>query len=237
MRAKINFIKLRTNFLQVRIDYIIFEKFTGIMKTYILFVAMLLGAGSLLAQEKRYNQFSFQLSGGIEVPVTGRNMPSRKKNIQLPQLQAGIRYMFNPKFGLLGTYGYNRFKMKSANPDFRAGIEYHRATLEAVANLGQIFKIDYRIRENAAVLAHAGAGLSLVDYAGANRMTKYGNLTAGFTGEIKASERIAVFGDVSYIANLREIDLNYPVEIKGYANVSIGIIYNFGYYKYHADWY
>ncbi len=203
-----------------------------------LFLGFTFFTSSLFAQTdpyKRYNQLSIELSGGLNVPVMTKGTLSRSDYMSVGQFQLGMRYMFNPKFGLKGHYAYNSF---SRSGDQYPTIDYHRFVLEGVVNLFQLFNANYRLRENFAILFHGGAGLSFADYSTESDGAKYGNLMAGFTGEFRLTDRLALLGDVSFIGNLQSERLTaYAGEIRGYANVSIGLVYSLGRQERHADWY
>src|SRR5699024_4541914 len=91
---------------------------------------------SSYAQSEQYNQFSVELTTGVDVPLVTRGHMARSDYISFPQFQLSLRYMFNPKFGLKGHYGYNLFK---DSKDVGPNITFHRLAVEGVVNLNQTF--------------------------------------------------------------------------------------------------
>ncbi len=194
------------------------------------------------AQEKKYNHWSAELSTGIHVPLAPGDGISRKKYIAFKQFELAGRYMFNEKLGLKAHYAFNRFE----NPDnTQMGISMSRIGLEGVVNVGQLLDVDYRIREHIGLLFHTGLGVTFAKPSSVSGTDHMGNILVGFTGQIKLNDRFVLLGDMTYVNNVKQ-HYGYNGEVLtpdldtkpgGFVNVSIGLIYNIGQEKYHADWY
>lgn len=211
-------------------------------RKYYLVLFFLVCGLNISAQDANFNHWSAEFTTGIHVPLSKSVGPSRSEYIAFKQFQLSGRYMFTEKFGIKGHYAFNRF----ANPDdTQMGITMNRAGLEGVANIGKLLKVNYRLRERFGLLFHIGLGITIANPSDANEIDRIGNILAGFTGEIKLNERFTLLGDVTYIANFDQqygfngalLNLSKNPETASFVNVSIGIMYNLGEEKYHADWY
>jgi len=187
---------------------------------------------SVFAQGKKYNQTSLEVTSGIQVPLMTKNI-SRKDYTSLNQFQISGRYMFNPKFGMKGNFGFHSFKNRKDK--HKPQYDFYRYSLEAVVNLAQLFEIHYRIRERATILVHAGGGYTFVNGLSAFDKTDYSHLNIGFTGQIKLNNQFSLIGDISVIKNFPTKTVENNIEM--YALVSLGLVYHLGRKTYPADWY
>lgn len=211
-----------------------------IPRTLFLAVFLILSA-SLMAQESNFNRWSVELTTGVHVPLAPGQGISRKKYIAFKQFQLAGRYMFTEKIGLKGHYGFNRF----ADPDnTKMGVTFHRIGLEGVLNVGKLLNIDYRFREHLGLLFHTGIGVTFANPESTQGTDHIGNFLVGFTGQVKLSDSFTLLGDMTYIGNMKQhyaYDgqplVPFEATSGGFVNVSVGIMYNLGENKYHADWY
>ncbi len=196
----------------------------------------------MMAQDSKFNHWSAELTTGIHAPLTRSKGPSRSEYIAFKQFELAGRYMFSENFGIKGHYAYNRF----ADPNnSQMGISLNRIGLEGVANIGKLLNVDYRLRELLGLLFHTGLGVTLASPSSANDIDKIGNVILGFTGEIKLNDRFTLLGDMTYVANFKQqyrfngtvVKNIESLEIQSFVNLSIGLMYNLGDGKYHADWY
>lgn len=203
-------------------------------KSFILLFlsCILLTTTSTFAQTKKYNQVSIELSSGAQIPLLAKNI-SRAEYSSLQQFQLSGRYMFNPKFGMKGSFGFHGFenRKKSEKPKYNL----YRYNIEAVFNLAQLFEIDYRIRERATILAHTGGGFTFVNELNTSEKTDYLNVNLGFTAQVKLSNHISIMGDLSVIKNFPTKTVEEEIEM--YALVSIGLVFHLGDKRHAADWY
>ena len=190
---------------------------------------------------KDYNKFSIEANGGL----TKANNPfadGYTTDIEPLHVDLGVRYMFNPKFGLRLQVGYD--KMKAGDDSLPFETEYLNANLQGVVNLGRIMDFEtWTKRLN--VQFHTGVGYGQLD--GDNFDEKDGtlNFIVGLTGQIKLAERVALNLDFTMINNTGQDQHTWDgsrpnPEIRGFDgtlyNASIGLSVYLGKYSKHADW-
>lgn len=214
----------------------------NLLKTRALLLGVfLIFTVSLMAQESNFNRWSVELTTGVHVPLAPNQGISRKKYIAFKQFELAGRYMFTEKYGVKGHYGFNRF----ANPkDTKQGNTFHRVGVEGVVNVGKLLNVDYQIREYIGLLFHTGIGVTFASPESSSGIDHMGNLLVGFTGQIRLNDSFTLLGDMTYIHSLKQHYsyngqplIPFDATPGGFVNVSVGIMYNLGEGKYHADWY
>ncbi len=222
----------------------------------LLFSALLLSGVAATAQEMMaddaprdresipYNQWSFDLGAGVHKPVRPvaggyfTNTPS------FGQGDLGIRYMVNDKFGFNLDLGYNRFEGDDESLPFKS--HAYRASLEGVVNAGTL--LGFREwTDTFGVLVHGGAGVTSITYdepIDIDDRDQMLNFTVGVTPQLKLSDRIALFGDLSIFGHVRQdrtFDGTAPTNLRGFngflVNASVGFNFYLGGNDVHADWY
>lgn len=207
----------------------------------------LFSLGSANAQETQgYNKWSIDVNGGINKPTRSISSGSYGETFfGFYHVDAGVRYMFNNKFGLKADFGYDYFKNGEDSDYFRS--KYYRASLQGVANLGRIMNFE----EWTSVLnlqAHAGGGYNWStpgkDDAGFQYdKDEMGHFIAGLTGQLKLGRRVALNADFSVIQNIQQ-NRNFdgapsttPSGFGGrYFNATLGFSFYLGGNQEHADW-
>ena len=221
------------------------------MKKITLLVGSLLFAVAVNAQED-YNRWSVE--GGANITKTFKGYTNNSYNNALDKSFGGElrgRYMINDKFGLqLGGF-FGELKPTNSSLDFRT--EYYGAQLEAVVNLGNVLGFrEWTQRFN--ILAHAGGGIGIINPVSnmnGSMAPLYGNgksditptLLAGLTPQVRLSNRVALYADVSFNANWRQENAwdtdskigDRFIEAR-LATVSAGIQVYLGKNEKHADW-
>lgn len=226
----------------------------------ILTVSFLLFAGIAMSQEdmttqndsidtssvtEKYNHWSLDLGVGVHKPTRPFTGNSFVNTPSFGQVDLGIRYMFNNKFGVNLDLGYNSIESDEAS-EIAFQSNYYRATLEGVANLGEI--LGFREWTNGFnLLMHGGAGVSALSTENPIDGTDPDmtmNFQFGLTPQVKLSDKIALFADVSAIGHVRQ-----TITWDGYSlapnrgfdsflvNASIGVNFYLGKKEHHADWY
>jgi OOP family OmpA-OmpF porin len=150
--------------------------------------------------------------------------------------------MITEKLGVKAHYAFNRF---SNSKDSDMGMSFNRVGVEGVANVGKLLNVSFHLRERFGLLFHTGAGITFAKPSSVDGTDHIGNILVGFTGQIKLNENFTLLGDLTYVANLKQqyaydgelINGNYDPVPGSFVNLSFGIMYNFGFEKYHADWY
>ncbi|WP_347375023.1 hypothetical protein [Aequorivita sp. Q41] len=206
------------------------------------FVFLVLIGMSASSQEDKFNRISVEITTGVHVPFAPVNHISRSNYVGFKQFQLSGRYMLTESFGLKGHYAFNGFS-SSKNKNYK--ISFNRVGLEAVANVGKLLKVDYRLRERLGLLVHSGFGITLAKPSFVDGTDHIGNFLIGLTGQIKLNDNFTLLGDMTYVRSFEQqysykgqlINANFDPVSGSFVNVSIGIMYNFGEERYHADWY
>jgi outer membrane protein OmpA-like peptidoglycan-associated protein len=156
--------------------------------------------------------------------------------------------MFNNKFGVMSTLGFDRFSFKNdVTPS-----NYYRLSIETSVNLREILGFSEFV-ENFGVLGHTGIGISGLwskNIASENQLKKNNydqllNFTFGLTPKYKINNKFSVHIDLSYITQLKQdftFDTRTIIKPKegisgGFVNFSAGVTMSIGPRKHHADWY
>lgn len=219
----------------------------------ILLSLLLLTAGTVSAQEaydgaqtetsNTFNRWSLEISGGVHKPARPMASGYYTNTPDLGQVGLGVRYMMNDRFGLRLGLGYNNIEGADTSNEFESS--YYRSSLEGVANVGNL--LNFKSWTNTfGLLVHAGGGYSFmkykspVDIDGKDQML---NIIGGVTPMVKLSNRVALFGDVSAIGNIRQsltMDGTAISDVRGVdgfiVNASIGLNIYLGGADNHADW-
>ncbi|ARN77781.1 cell envelope biogenesis protein OmpA [Nonlabens spongiae] len=195
---------------------------------------------------QKYNHWSIDLGAGVQKPTRPFTEGAFMNTPSLTQADLGIRYMINNKFGLNLDLGFN-YMESDDDSDLEFQSNYYRATIEGVANLGEVF--GFREWTNGVnLLFHTGFGFSglrtqePIDGEDTDWMM---NFQAGLTPQVRLSDKWAVFGDLSAIGHVRQTitwdGLSLANENRGFnsllVNASVGVTYYFGNKQQHADWY
>lgn len=228
-------------------------KFFDIMKKKLASVSLLLLAFAANAQmttmstapsieKPEYNKWSIELNGGVNKPTRAMTPGYATESLNLFHGDLGVRYMFNPKFGVKLDVGYDQFTEKNNTPDFES--RYVRASLQGVINVGRALNFE-TWTNTIGILAHGGFGVSQIStetgFGGQDYMA---HGIAGLTGQIKLSNRVALTGDLTGIINGRQ---NWNFDGMGNTttdsfdgillNASVGLTFYLGKNEKHADWY
>lgn len=207
--------------------------------------------GSANAQEtsNNYNKWSIDVNGGLTKPSspmsTGYNSDTF---FSFVHGDAGVRYMFNNKFGIKADFGYDY--MKNGEDSFEFRTKYYRTSLQGVANLGRIMNFeDWTKVFN--LQAHLGAGYSWmtpgkenVNPDGLYDKDEMGHVILGLTGQVKLAKRVALNADFSMINNIRQnrtFDGAEAAEDRAFNgtlyNATLGLSFYLGGNAEHADWF
>ncbi len=191
--------------------------------------------------EQEYNKWSIELNGGVNKPTRAMTPGYTTESLNFFHGDLGVRYMFNPKFGLKLDVGYDQFKEKKDTPDFES--RYVRASLQGVINVGRALNFE-TWTNTIGLLAHGGFGVSQIStetgFGGQDYMA---HGIAGLTGQIRLSDRVALTGDLTGIINGRQ---NWNFDGMGNTttgsfdgillNASVGLTFYLGKNQKHADW-
>jgi OOP family OmpA-OmpF porin len=191
-----------------------------------------------------YNKWSVELNGGLTKPVRALTPGYYNEFFNLNSFHAdlGVRYMFNPKFGLKLDFGYDQFQNGDNNSlDFKS--RYIRTNLQGVINLGRALNFE-TWTNTFGLLLHGGLGASqLTSKTGFDGEDYMINGILGLTAQVRLSDRVALTGDLTGIVNAQQ-NWNFdgmgpaPTGVfdGGLLNASLGLTFYLGKNKVHADW-
>ncbi|TXK74042.1 OmpA family protein [Mesonia sp. HuA40] len=223
------------------------------MKKITLLFALALFGTQAQAQETEdqdYNHWSIEAGFGMTEPGRGfeNDNAGAAYNSSFTSSLGGelaVRYMINDKFGL--KLGGHYSKINEDDESLAFETTYSRATLEAVANLGSI--LGFREWTNGFnLLFHAGGGVAFYQfgddaiYADENDSSPV--FMAGITPQIRLSDRVALYGDITYAGHLgqtytwegnQEVNTIRSFESEA-LTAAIGIQVYLGKHSKHADW-
>ncbi|RRA93997.1 OmpA family protein [Paenimyroides viscosum] len=214
-------------------------------------IAAVLGLSNMNAQEGLpYNKWSIDINGGLTKPSAPMTPGYTGDTFfGLVHADAGVRYMFNNKFGIKADFGYDYMKNGEDSNYFRT--THYRASLQGVANLGRIMNFEEWTR-TFGLQAHMGAGYSwmepgkdgstVLDYG----KDKMGHVLLGLTGQVKLGNRVALNADFTMVNTVRqnytfdgasEINANERGFNGTFYNATLGLSFYLGKNEQHADWY
>lgn len=206
----------------------------------VLTLLLLSGVATSYCQEAAYNRFSVDAEFGLNNPIEPMSNSYDAATLNLYHVGMGFRYAVNTKFGLRLGLGYDNFRERPGTPNFSS--EYYRVSMEGVANLGRMMDFQTWTRRFG-LLFHMGGGYSALNGSTIDP-DHIMHAIAGFTPQIRLSERVSMNADASVLANIYQT-YTYDLRsvntsnhgVNGYLiNVSMGLQYNFGPHAQHADW-
>lgn len=197
-----------------------------------------------------YNKWSIELQGGANKATTPFTDGYFNETPSFYNANFGIRYMFNPKFGLKLSGGYDRLKEGKGSERFRSN--FYRVDLSGVANLGRIMNFE-DWTNTIGLLGHAGVGYGFMN----NDATKgdtsgllddqdeMGLVSVGVTPQLKLGERVALTGDLTWSKTIRQNTAWDGQSSDAHArrgfdgtlwNATLGLTFYLGKNDIHADW-
>lgn len=210
------------------------------MKKYVLALAGLaFTLGTTQAQED-YNKWTIELSGGVNKPVVQLGSGYYTSTPNLWTAEAGVRYMFNNKFGFRLAGAYDSFK--NADKSLKFESKFWHVNLQAVANIGRALNFETWTKD-LGILAHGGFGYGQLSGDGFKGSDNIAFLVAGLTPQLRISNRVTLFGDGSVYFNGKQqntFDTFGKTDRRGFQGVkftaTIGLSIALGKHDKHADW-
>lgn len=224
------------------------------MKKILLLLTLVISSTALFAQENgsSFNKWSVELGGGLHNAARPYSPGYFNETAAPYQVNFGIRYMMNEKFGFRGSFGFN--DIQGADNSRRFETQYYRGTIEGVLNAGNILQF-HEWSNSFGLLFHAGGGFSVLDVRSLvdnNLEDTMMNVMVGITPQIKLGNRLSFFVDASLVGNIgmdttwdgktrlseRGVDgaTNRGFDSSLY-NFSAGFNIYLGSNDTHADWY
>lgn len=215
------------------------------MKKILLVSGLVLSASAF--GQSVFNKMSVDFGWGVNKAMSGPLMGKAvKKNFAHTEL--GARYMMNNRWGLYGGFVYENYNTTLKSVDYTTNSIAIK--LEGVLNFRNSLDFNTFTKKFGA-FGHAGPSLVLNSgkaSAGTKEyhMEKLAGWTTGLTLQYKATPKIAVKGDISFVAYLqgtRSLDLQSSKKgglVNGFdgttGNMTIGLSYYLGANPEHADW-
>jgi OOP family OmpA-OmpF porin len=216
-------------------------KNTIMKKITLPLLASLFAFGMVNAQDKPYNKWSIDLNGGFAKPTAPFTSGYSSKTFENLHLDGGVRYNFNNKFGLKGSFGYD--KIDKVSPSSSFDTKYYRTSLEGVVNLGRVLNFENWTRVFN-IQAHGGAGYAWMESNNFSGNDQMAHLMAGLTGQVKLHRRVALNADFTVIKNAKQnkafdgLSENDERGLNGTMfNATVGLSIYLGKHAQHADWY
>lgn len=223
--------------------------------TSIVLLTMLFSSG-IVAQEKEgksFNSWSIELNAGQNKAVRPfasgyySSDPTNYFNFSgVDHYDFGVRYMFNPKFGLKLDIASDEIKNQEGSGSLPFETQQYRVGLQGVANLGSILNFQ-SFTKRFGLLAHAGLQVSqLTPKSGVHKdiTEDNGGIMVGLTPQFKIAKWLAITADFTVINNVRQHfnwDGTYSAEDNNLSglmfNTNVGLTFYLGKKEQHADWY
>jgi outer membrane protein OmpA-like peptidoglycan-associated protein len=211
------------------------------MKKLILIMMVLFVSIYSYGQEKYYTNWSADLELGNST-VNDESAKSYDTYNALSHVGVGIRYNFNPKFGLGLRGGYDNLDLVAFNGD-NVELQYKRINIDANVDL---FKMLDLYSDWFTLQVHGGPGIGFIKTDNSYKET-VAMLNGGVTGLFRIKNRSAIRLDFSTTANIAQnmtLDGTTKTTNDGVSstihNISVGYVYYFGKNaskgKRHADW-
>lgn len=197
-----------------------------------------------------YNKWSIEAQAGANKAISPFTDGYYNETPSFYNANFGVRYMFNNKFGLKLSGGYDRLKEGEGSEHFRSN--FYRVDLSGVANLGRI--MDFETWTNTiGLLAHGGVGYGFMNNDATkgessglfDDNTEMGLISFGLTPQVKLTDRLVLTGDLSYTKTMRQKTTwdgqsSDPIANRGFDgslwNATLGLTFYLGKNQKHADW-
>ena len=224
-----------------------------IMKKFLLAITLVSAFTTVSAQtesekatdansESGYNRWSIELNGGLNKPQKPFTSGYFTATPSPFNVDFGVRYMFNNKFGLKADVGYYNFENKDTSLEFKS--QYYRASLQGVLNMGRMLNFE-TFTNRFGLLLHGGGGYSQFKSDNHNFTDQLGHLIVGITGQFKLTDRIVLNGDFTSVTGVgqnKTFDGNTSTTDErgfggGIFSATFGVTVYLGGKQQHADWF
>lgn len=219
--------------------------FNTMKKNLLLLAFLSLGIAANAQEEEKtgvdFNRFSIEANGGFS-KANNPLADGYYTDIAPLHLDLGVRYMFNPKFGLRLQAGYDTMEGNDESLPFST--DFMNVNLQGVVNVGRILDFETWTR-SLNLQFHTGMGYAQIKGDNFDKTENTLTFIVGLTGQVKLSERIALNADFSMFNNTGQDKHTWDgtspnPEIRGFDgtlyNASIGISVYLGKHDRHADW-
>ena len=213
------------------------------LATFILFTSF------VFAQRDNFNKFSLETSFGLSYPIAPTSFAKPiyegvdASDFAGPKhFDIGARYMISELYGFKLSYAYDRFQYDGSS----LASSFYRFGLEAVFNVSELFNIRFNRRGAFQIQLHGGLGGTLATSKTKTATDRIGNIILGVRPMFKLARGLALTSDLSCILNFKQhYDYGgrsfYPIQpeglVGGFLNFSVGLNFNLGDKRVHADFY
>lgn len=208
------------------------------MKKGLLALALMFVIG--LQAQQEYNKWSVDLGAGVNKPLYSFTSGYSSSTPNLWSATAGVRYMFNNKFGLRLAGGYDSFQESKSSKKFDSN--FWNVNLQGVVNVGRVLNFE-DWTSDLGLLAHAGFGYGHLNADRLSGPDRIAFATAGVTPQLRISNRIALLADASIFFNAKQqntFDTFSKTTRRGIQGVDFvvtaGLQIALGKHGKHADW-
>ena len=186
------------------------NKYKRSLLSLLLFSVMSLSFGQGDTEKVR-----LQLAVGINNPIdNGENDGYFAKDINVPTINFGIRYMFKPnKLGAKLDIGFNRSKSDVGSLEFK--LNYTRVNAQIVYDFNSMLNF---LPQEMTIQVHAGPGISFTKPLLNDSQNTYTYLNGliGLDVYYSLSRKLSIFVDVAYVKSFTNKD-KYDVVTDGYS--------------------
>jgi OOP family OmpA-OmpF porin len=211
-------------------------------KKYISFFFFVLLLNINLKAQSKLNTVSLESSYGYSGVISPYLGQYKSDFSGLTNFNLGLRVMISEKLGFRAELVTDKFEN---DPGGKFGVIMSRIGAQVYYNLGKDFGLPYIFNENLGLLVHVGGGYTVSRPKFASIHEKIGNIIIGVTPQVKLTEKIALFSDISYIVNTKQhyrfdgslYNQNVESTTGFHYNISIGLMFYLGGNRHHADWY
>jgi OOP family OmpA-OmpF porin len=213
-----------------------------------LFTYIALSISTAVMAQADFNQWSISANfGGLDGAAPVRVGGMRIYNS--PTVGGDVRYMFNNRFGIMGSARYGRFNFPSGD----VGTNYVGVQIHGVVNAGDIIKLG-QLSERLGLLVHGGTGFGALWQPGFypedftspffNKADETLLWSFGIQPQVKLTEKFALTSDLTFNFHGRQ-DRTFDFQrfnprrtgINGYfLTATVGATYYIGKKEKHADW-
>lgn len=194
----------------------------------------------LTSAQEEYNHWSVELNGGLNKPTRTLTPGYFTETVSPWHADLGVRYMFNPKFGLKLDFGYDQ--LQEADESMAFDSKYSRINLQGVVNVGRALNFE-TWTNTLGLLLHGGFGVGQLQSDGFSKQDYTANGILGMTGQVKLGNRVALTGDLTGVVNGRQnhnfdgMSRTTTGSFDGVLlNGTVGLTFYLGKNEKHADW-
>ncbi|MDB4302822.1 hypothetical protein N9936_00430 [bacterium] len=216
-----------------------------ILPTLILFTSF------VFAQKDNFNKFSLETAFGLSYPIAPSSFAKPifegvgvSEFAGPKHFDIGARYMVSALYGFKLSYAYDRFQYDGSS----LASSFYRFGLEAVFNVSELFDIRFTRRGTFQIQLHGGLGGTFASSKTDTSVDQIGNIMLGVRPIFKLTKGLALTTDLSYILNFKQhydyagqsfafYQGNREGLTGGFLNFSVGLNFNLGDRRVHADFY